>query len=134
MRRSIVLVAAALFTAAAGPLQAQGLRVAPRALLGLSGTLGRPVGEFQQFVGWGGGLDLYGLIPLPGSSAMGLRVEGSLLLYGHESYRAPFSTILKSRLVASSGSGPNRSSISDLKSASCDNSPIFAKRRYADIR
>lgn len=94
MRRSFVL-AAGLLVSAAVTLQAQGLRVAPRALLGISGTLGRPVGEFQQFVGWGGGLDGYGLIPLPGSSSMGLRVEGSLLIYGHESYRTPFSSTVR---------------------------------------
>ncbi len=47
----------ALSALVASEAEAQG-----RSLFGINGVLARPVGEFQNFVDWGGGIDLYGVI------------------------------------------------------------------------
>ena len=36
----------------------------PRGLVGISATLARPVGEFQEYVSWGGGITLSSVINL----------------------------------------------------------------------
>ncbi len=114
MREVPLFSAVVLLASAAGTLQAQELRESPRAWLGASGTLGRPVGEFQQFVDWGGGLDVYSVIPVFGQSPFGMRLEGSLTLYGHEEYQAPLSTTVSrvtvdvntANFIAGLGVGP----------------------------
>ena len=63
----------------------------PKGLLGLYGTLARPVGEFQQFVDWGGGLGINGVVHFGEQRTLGLRFEGSMLIYGHERYSTPIS-------------------------------------------
>ncbi len=91
------LVGALLPAAAAG----QGFRglveveeEQPRWLVGINGMLARPVGEFQQFVKWGGGLGLYGVVHFDRDRHFGLRLDGSYVLYGHESFSAPLSTTI----------------------------------------
>jgi hypothetical protein len=65
----------------------------PRGALGITGVLARPVGEFQQFVAWGGGLGLHGLVNFDRGGHLGLRIDGSFLIYGHERYSTPFPTV-----------------------------------------
>jgi hypothetical protein len=57
-----------------------------RNVLGASAALMQPTGEFEQFVRWGGGLDLNFVAGLQRQGPLGLRVEGSVLWYGHEQY------------------------------------------------
>ena len=85
-----------------------------RSLLGISGVLARPVGEFQDFVDWGGGIDLYGVINLSRRGPVGIRIDGSVLMYGHETLRQPLSNTIQrvmvdvdtDNLIGSLGVGP----------------------------
>ena len=85
-----------------------------RHLFGINGTLARPVGEFQNFVNWGGGLSLYGVFNIKDTSPWGIRFDGSIMSYGRESLRRPLSTSIQrvlidvttSNLIASVGVGP----------------------------
>lgn len=88
-----VLVMAAPFAAEAQH------RPAPSFALGLNGVLARPVGEFQSFVDWGGGLGIYGLLSVDRSRHFGVRMDGSAVFYGHESYTTPFSPSIRRVLV-----------------------------------
>jgi len=69
-------------------VSAQNLVRRPKGLFGFNGSLARPTGEFRQFVDWGGGLGLYGVVNFDRRSQIGLRFGGSLLIYGHERYPA----------------------------------------------
>lgn len=80
-----VLGATAVSTAGAQLVEAR----APRGLLGINAQLARPVGEFQRYVDWGGGLQLYGVLHLDPNRMFGIRVDGAFLIYGHESYQTP---------------------------------------------
>ena len=85
-----------------------------RSLIGISGVLARPVGEFRRFVDWGGGADLYGVVNLSRRGPLGIRFDGSFLVYGHESVRRPLSHTIQrvvvdvdtDNLIASLGVGP----------------------------
>ncbi len=85
-----------------------------RSIFGINATLARPVGEFQNFVGWGGGLSMYGLINFQPGGPIGIRLDGSVVSYGHESLRRPLSTTIQrvtidvdtDNLIASFGVGP----------------------------
>ncbi len=85
-----------------------------RVTLGLAGTLARPVGEFQRFVDWGGGAAMYGVFNLDRGRHLGLRVDGSFVVYGHERYEAPLThtiprivvDVTTDNFVASFGVGP----------------------------
>ncbi len=57
----------------------------PRGLVGISATLARPVGEFQEYVSWGGGITLSSVINLNRKDPIGIRIDGSLIDYGLES-------------------------------------------------
>lgn len=65
---------------------AQGLVRTPRGLLGFNGTVARPVGEFQDNVEWGAGLGMYGVVNVDRRNQVGIRLAGSFVIYGHESY------------------------------------------------
>lgn len=69
-------------------LNAQGLVRLSKGLIGFNGSLARPTGEFQQFVDWGGGLGMYGVMNFDRRNQIGLRFGGSFVVYGHESYPA----------------------------------------------
>lgn len=93
----------------------QGLREArPRHMFGGSLILARPVGEFQDFVDWGGGFDVFGVFGLGRSGVIGLRLDGSVVIYGHESVDRPFSSTIPyvwlevqtTNSIASIGLGP----------------------------
>ena len=85
-----------------------------RHVFGISGTLARPVGEFQNFVSWGGGGSLYGVFNIAKNSPLGVRLEASLLSYGHERMRVPLSLTVQrvwvdvntDNLIMSGGVGP----------------------------
>jgi hypothetical protein len=85
-----------------------------RSLFGISAVLARPVGEFQNFVDWGGGIDLYGVVNLSRRGPLGIRFDGSFLIYGHESLKRPLSNTIQrvtvdvdtDNLIASLGVGP----------------------------
>lgn len=57
-----------------------------RNVLGVSAAFMQPTGEFEQFVSWGGGVDLSFVAGLQRQGPLGLRVQGSVLWYGHEHY------------------------------------------------
>ncbi len=108
------LAMAALVASEAVAQDRQGFQQTKRSLFGISGVLARPVGEFQDFVDWGGGIDLYGVINLSRRIPVGIRIDGSLLSYGHESFRQPLSNTIQrvtvdvdtDNLIASLGVGP----------------------------
>ncbi|UCG88560.1 MAG: hypothetical protein JSW71_08470 [Gemmatimonadota bacterium] len=83
MRYHRCLVLAALLVLSA---EAQGQVGSPRGLIGFNGTLARPIGEFQNYVDWGGGLGLYGVVNLDRRNQIGLRFGGTMLVYGHERF------------------------------------------------
>lgn len=57
----------------------------------LHAGLAVPVGEFQNHVNLGGGGGLGGLLFLDRRGLAALRLDGSFVVYGHESYRTPLS-------------------------------------------
>jgi hypothetical protein len=67
----------------------------PRSTFGINGVLAHPVGEFRNFVEWGGGLSLYGVVNLQRSGPLGVRFDGSMMLYGHESFQRPFDQFIQ---------------------------------------
>lgn len=67
----------------------------PKSIIGVNFTLVRPVGEFQQFVDVGGGLGVYGVVNFDEGGHVGLRFDGSWVLYGHESFTAPLSNTIR---------------------------------------
>jgi opacity protein-like surface antigen len=69
--------------------QAHGQAANPQGLIGFNGALARPVGEFQNYVDWGGGLGLYGVVNLDRGNQIGLRLGSSFLIYGHERFATP---------------------------------------------
>jgi len=81
---------------AAAPSAAQGqYRPQPSFAFGLSGVLARPVGEFQRFVDWGGGFGTYGVINFDEGRHVGLRMDGSFVIYGHERYSTVLSPTIR---------------------------------------
>jgi hypothetical protein len=92
MRRILMIAAVGSMLLAFGaqPAEAQLRRARDRAGFGLYGALARPVGEFQNSVEWGGGGGFYGLYTFDRRGHVGLRMEGTFLIYGHERYAVPF--------------------------------------------
>jgi hypothetical protein len=82
--------------------------------VGLYGTLARPIGEFQRYVDLAGGLGGYWLTYVDRNRVLGLRVEGSWMLYGYESYTVPFGPnvgrvlidVNTTNMIAGAGLGP----------------------------
>ena len=85
-RRCLGLLALVLVLPVSG--NAQNLVRHSKGLIGFNGSLARPTGEFQQFVDWGGGLGMYGVVNFDRRNQIGLRFGGSFVVYGHESYPA----------------------------------------------
>ena len=108
------LAMAALVASEAEAQSRRGLQQTKRSLFGINGVLARPVGEFQDFVDWGGGIDLYGVINLSRRGPVGIRIDGSVLMYGHETLRQPLSNTIQrvmvdvdtDNLIGSLGVGP----------------------------
>ena len=93
---------------------AQDLVPVRRNVLGFSAALMQPTGEFEQFVRWGGGLNMNFVAGLHREGILGLRVEGSVLWYGHEHYdvwmgpRLPYSyfRVNTDNFIGTLGVGP----------------------------
>ena len=111
-KAAVIRLLASAFALAA--LVASEAEAQDRSLFGISGVLARPVGEFQDFVDWGGGVDLYGVINLSRRGPLGIRIDGSFLVYGHETLRQPLSNTIRrvmvdvdtDNLIGSLGVGP----------------------------
>ena len=105
----LLMTALAMVTLVTSEANAQG-----RSLIGINGVLARPVGEFQDFVDWGGGINLYGVINPLRRSPVGIRIDGSVLWYGHETFRKPLSKTIQrvmvdvntDNIIGSLGMGP----------------------------
>lgn len=95
IRLTVGLVAALGLAAIVAPdsrAQSPGLREAhPRAQVGGGVALAFPVGEFGNFVDFGGGLNGFAVINLDRAAVLGLRFEGSFMLYGTETVQRPLS-------------------------------------------
>ena len=111
---AILFVLVGLVSAEADAQSRRSREETKRSLFGISAVLARPVGEFQNFVDWGGGIDLYGVVHLSRRGPLGIRFDGSLLIYGHESLKRPLSNTIQrvtidvdtDNLIASLGVGP----------------------------
>ena len=99
----------------ASPAFAQGLvEASPTSRFGIAGVLLAPVGEFDQFVDLGGGVNVYGVVGLDRKGVAGLRFDGSFMGYGHERVTVPLSRTVQrvfvdvttTNLLASFGMGP----------------------------
>lgn len=62
-----------------------------RGELGISGVLALPVGEFADYVEVGGGLSGFGVYFLDERQRVGLRLDGSWIVYGRNTVRRPLS-------------------------------------------
>jgi hypothetical protein len=95
LRLTVRLVMALGLVAIVAPglsAQSPGLREAhPRAEVGGGVSLAFPVGEFGNFVDFGGGLNGFAVINLDRAALLGLRIEGSFMLYGSETVQRPLS-------------------------------------------
>ncbi len=94
--RLVTGAAALVFLAALGgarPVAAQGhdYGSAPRGRLGIAGDLALPVGQFHDYVANGIGLRGFGLLSLDPYGILGLRLDGSFVVYGHRSRVVPLS-------------------------------------------
>ncbi len=111
-KAAVIRVLTSAFALAA--LVASGAEAQDRSFFGINGVLARPVGEFQNFVDWGGGIDLYGVINPSRRGPLGIRIDGSFLVYGHETMRQPLSNTIRrvtvdvdtDNLIGSLGVGP----------------------------
>ncbi len=102
----------------AGPVgaSAQGLEEvkSERVKLGGGIVLAVPTGEFSDFVGLGGGANLFALFNFDRNGLFGLRLDGSVLSYGHERITQPLSNTIQrvsvdvttNNWIASFGLGP----------------------------
>ncbi|HEX9692241.1 MAG TPA: hypothetical protein VGA22_09090 [Gemmatimonadales bacterium] len=88
-RWRVVMTVTLLGAGIVGPLAAQRAFEPTRWELGidLAGLI--PVGEFQQFIDAGGGLDLSLLRYFDQGRHIGLRFDGGFALYGHERFQVP---------------------------------------------
>jgi hypothetical protein len=111
---SLAVVSTALYAPLASAQDERDDEEAPkRHWAGISGTLARPVGEFQNFVSWGGGGSLYGVYNFK-RGPLGIRFDGSLLSYGHEKLRVPLSLTIQriwvdvstDNIITTAGVGP----------------------------
>jgi hypothetical protein len=84
-----LLLAVAAALPGRAPAQLVEVPYHPRWLLGFTAMLARPTGEFQDFVDWGGGFGVYTTVHFDRSRLVGLRLDGSHVIYGHERFLAP---------------------------------------------
>jgi hypothetical protein len=60
-----------------------------RAFAGLHLMVAQPLGEFDDYIDWGGGIGGEFLYAFDRQGALGLRVNMGLMIYGHETKRVP---------------------------------------------
>jgi hypothetical protein len=93
---SALLVSTVLTSAT---LHAQGMRFdeprgPSRAFAGVHLMVAQPLGEFADYIDWGGGIGGDFLYALDRQGALGLRVNLGVMMYGHETKRVPLSPTL----------------------------------------
>jgi hypothetical protein len=59
--------------------------------IGFNGLVADPVGEFGDYVDLGGGFNLFGVVYLGEGRSWGLRLDGTLIIYGSNTVRRPLS-------------------------------------------
>src|SRR5688500_503377 len=69
-------------------------RAPSRAFAGIHLMVAQPLGEFDDYIDWGGGIGGEFLYALDRQGALGLRVNMGLMIYGHETKRVPLSPSL----------------------------------------
>lgn len=65
-----------------------------RAFAGVHLMVAQPLGEFDDYIDWGGGIGGELLFAFDPQGAIGLRVNMGLMMYGHETKRVPLSPTL----------------------------------------
>jgi hypothetical protein len=65
-----------------------------RAFAGVHLMVAQPLGEFDDYIDWGGGIGGEFLYAFDRQGALGLRVNMGLMIYGHETKRVPLSPSL----------------------------------------
>jgi hypothetical protein len=65
-----------------------------RAFAGVHLIVAQPLGEFDDYIDWGGGIGGEFLYAFDRQGALGLRVNMGLMIYGHETKRVPLSPSL----------------------------------------
>jgi hypothetical protein len=84
--RTVTIPAVLLVTAVPAAAQRYGLReVRDVGLGGINLVVAVPVGEFRRNIDVAGGVEVFGAINLGRGSPVALRLDGSYLLYGHDS-------------------------------------------------
>ncbi len=92
-RLSVLLVSAAFLW----PVQAlaQDYDISRRGMAGLNLQVGLPQGEFDRFVDAAGGLGGFAVYNIDRAGYFGVRLDGSFLVYGSETFRRPLSTTIQ---------------------------------------
>lgn len=70
-----------------------------RGAAGAGFNYGRPVDDFLRYVDQGFGFDLFARGNLDPQGVLSLRVNGGLLIYGHETKRVPLSSTIGGRIL-----------------------------------
>lgn len=65
-----------------------------RAFAGVHLMVAQPLGEFDEYIDWGGGIGGEFLYAFDRQGALGMRVNLGLMIYGHETKRVPLSPTL----------------------------------------
>ncbi|MGQ0715468.1 MAG: hypothetical protein ACT4PJ_17350 [Gemmatimonadaceae bacterium] len=65
-----------------------------RAFAGIHLLVAQPLGEFDEYIDWGGGIGGAFLYAFDREGAIGLRVDMAYVIYGHETKRVPLSETL----------------------------------------
>lgn len=84
------IVMSALLLPGTGLWAQEEWQLPPRAHVGINLLVGEPVGEFDEYVGAGVGVDFFGRLPLDRRGILSLRGDLGFIIYGHESKRVCF--------------------------------------------
>jgi hypothetical protein len=103
MRRKLIgrslgaLLMSALLAPAAAPAQHTSFdepRGPSRTFAGIHLMVAQPLGEFDDYIDWGGGIGGEFLYAFDSQGAVGLRANLGIMIYGHETKRVPLSETL----------------------------------------
>jgi len=70
-----------------------------RGAVGASFNYGRPVADFLRYVDQGFGFDVFARGNMDPQGILSMRLNGGLLIYGHETYRVPLSGTIGGRVL-----------------------------------
>jgi hypothetical protein len=96
-RSLVALVISAMLVPAAAHAQYSHFdepRGASRAFAGIHLMVAQPLGEFDDYIDWGGGIGGELLYAFDSQGAIGLRANLGIMIYGHETKRVPLSETL----------------------------------------